>query len=171
MLPLSAFVCACPTVCLGSPHPCSLALVRACPTVRTLVLPFIWAAPVHAHQPSFVLVLLFVWAVPVCAHWPSFVLTTARSCSLLLAGPHAHCCSFMLSIRLLVPVLVWLSLVLVGGCFGFVGASFVLVWLSFGLIWAPQPLVCVCIKYMVSTYILNRLTFTPCIINLCKTID
>src|SRR5882762_254925 len=120
-------------------------------------------------------ILPFVWAVPVHAHRPSFVLATARSCSLLLAGPHAHCCSFVLSIP------VWLSLMLVGACFGFDGALFVLVWLlfaliwawlcSFGLIWAPQPLVCACIKYMVSIYILNKLTFIPCIINLCKTID
>ena len=34
---------------------------------------------------------------------------------------------------------------------------------SFGLICTPQPLVCVCIKYMVGTYILYRLTFIPCI--------
>ena len=104
----------------------------------------------------------------------------------------------LVSIRLLVPVLVWLSLALVcahsvlfvlvwvrlcssgfRSCsFGFVCASsglvglvwarlclFALSWVSF---WAPQPLICVCIKYMVS---MIRLTFIPCIINLCKSVD
>jgi hypothetical protein len=121
----------------------------------------------------FVLVPLFVCAVPVRAHWPSFALVDTHR----LFGQAL----FTLSIHLLVPVLVWLSLVLIGAHFGFIGASFVLIqlsfalvpaWLgSFGLICTPQPLICVCIKYMVSTYILNRLTFIPCIINLCKTID
>jgi hypothetical protein len=139
--------------CSGSPYSCSPALIHACPAVRVLVLPF-------------------VWAVPVCAHQPLFVLTTTHSRSLLLAGPHAYCCLFVLiSIRLPVLVLVWLSLVLIGAHFGFICALFMLIQLSFALVWAPQPLVCVCIKYMVSTYILNRLTFIPCIINLCKTID
>ena len=42
----------------------------------------------------------------------------------------------------------------------------------FGLWWVslldPQPLVCVCIKYVVSTNIINKLTFKPWVINLDK---
>src|ERR1700691_5938219 len=59
MLLLSAFICTCPAVRLGSPRLCSPAQVRACPTIHALVLPFVWAAPIHAHRPSFVLVPLF----------------------------------------------------------------------------------------------------------------
>ena len=68
---------------------------------------------------SFTLVLLFFWAAPIHAHQPSFVVATTRSCCLLhlfagsclsllvclclvvLAGPHAHCCR---SLHLLVPI-------------------------------------------------------------------
>ena len=68
---------------------------------------------------SFTLVLLFIWAAPICAHWPSFVLTATCSCCLLclfagpclsllvcpcsvvLAGPHACCCLFL---HFLVPI-------------------------------------------------------------------
>jgi hypothetical protein len=60
MLPLSAFVHACPTVHLGSPRLCSPTLVHASPAVH-------WVVPIHAHWPSFMLVPPFVWAAPVCA--------------------------------------------------------------------------------------------------------
>jgi hypothetical protein len=110
MLPLSAFVRACPAVHLGSARSCSPALIRACPTVHALVLPFVWAAPVRAHRPSFVLVPPFIWAVPVRTHRPSFVLvdtrrsfgqapfmlTCARHCSFMLATAGWSSCSLPL---------------------------------------------------------------------------
>src|SRR6267154_5262352 len=96
---------------------------------------------------SFVLVPPFVWAAFVRAHWPSFVLATARlrsfagPClsllvcprSVVLAGPRARRCSS--------PFIYW-SPFLFGfrsRSFGFVRArlgSFALVWVSFALIQA-----------------------------------
>jgi hypothetical protein len=117
---------------------------------------------------SFTLVPPFVWAAPICAHWPLFVLTAIYSCSLLLicscfhsfAGPCLSLLSctgrlsyllLLVSIHLLVPVLVWLSLMLIWfdlylfsfhlGSFVLGWAclySFVLWWVSF---WTLQPLV------------------------------
>src|ERR1700683_2316645 len=74
-------------------------------SMTALVLPFVWAAPLHPPRPSFVLFPLFVCAVPVRAHWPSFALVDTHR--LFGQAP------FVLSIHLLVPVLVWLSLVLI----------------------------------------------------------
>ena len=130
------------------------------------------------------------WLTGPCAHWLLFVLTAACSCSspficwslfvpaclsllsytgqplcssLLICAHHR---SFMLvSVHLLAPICpclfvsAWLCL------FGFHSHLFVLWWVSFG---APQPLICICIKYIVSTYIINKLTFIPWIINLYK---
>ena len=100
-----------------------------------------------------------------------FVLTSPHLCFLLLV--HACCCWLVLRLiatcSCLSPFICW-SLC----SFGFRSCPFGFGWAclgSFALICTPQPLICVCIKYMVSTYILNRLTFIPYIINLCKTID
>ena len=143
LLPPNAFalICARPAVSLGSPRSCSLPLV--CPRRCSSSVPLV-SGP-H----------LSPLGCPQCA----------RHCS----SPSICWSPFLFGFRS--RSLIWLPFVLVRlrlCSFGLSWArlcSFALWWVSF---WAPQPLMCVCIKYMVS---MIRLTFIPCIINLCKSID
>ena len=122
--------------------------------------------PIHAHWPQLMLISICLLPHLSLLFYPCLVvlvdLHRPRSCSppFVLIFVHALLCLFAdphLSL-LVYPCLVMLidprwSLFMLICRSPFIPCSF-----SF-MHWAPQPLICVCIKYMGSTYIMKMLTF------------
>jgi len=134
------------------------------PPLPLLLLPLLSLLPLLLSPP-----LLFLLLLPPPLHFPLFVCPRARLCSsrsfpclcplgvCSFALPGCTCLAFT---RALLHACL-LSFVLVRGrlcSFSFRSCSLALV----------QPFVCVCIKYMVSINMMNRLTFISWIINLYK---